>query len=98
VLVEHPVANGATDEQWRALIQTTGIRIKSQDDTKPWGPMARRDFLNMIELTCPERMPRLFETHVAASQWLAGQHEHEPSSSIEAASQEGTESCSHDFP
>src|SRR5438552_28910 len=37
VLVEHPVSNGATDAQWRALIRTTGVRITSKDDARPWG-------------------------------------------------------------
>jgi hypothetical protein len=70
VLVEHPVSNGATDEQWRSLIRSTGIRIKSKNESKPWGPMARRDVLNMIENECPDRMPTFFESKEAASKWL----------------------------
>ena len=70
VLVEHPISNGATDEQWRSLIRSTGIRIKSKNESKPWGPMARRDFLNMIENECPDRMPTFFESKEAASKWL----------------------------
>ena len=70
VLIEHPVSNGASDEQWRSLVRGTGVRIKSKDDSRPWGPMARRDFLNMVENTCPNRMPRLFDSREAASKWL----------------------------
>jgi hypothetical protein len=95
VLVEHPVSNGATDAQWMALIRTTGVRIQSKDDAKPWGPMARRDFLNMVENTCPERMPQFFDTKEVAAQWLKERNEHETSSINEEETEEGTAECSH---
>jgi hypothetical protein len=68
VLVEHPVSNGATDEQWRALIRSTGVRMKN--DTRAWGPMARRDFLNWLENDYPDRMPAFFDSKEAALKWL----------------------------
>jgi hypothetical protein len=80
VLVEHPVSNGATDEQWRSLIRCTGVRITSKDDSKPWGPMARRDFLNWLENESPDRMPKFFDSHEAASKWLEDRNEQETSS------------------
>jgi hypothetical protein len=73
-----------------ALIRTTGVHIRSKDDAKPWGPMARRDFLNMVEYTCPERMPQFFDTQDAAAQWLKERNEHQTSSKIEEATEEGT--------
>lgn len=68
MLVEHPVSNGATDEQWRSLIRSTGVRIKN--DNRAWGPMARRDFLNWLENEYPDRMPAFFDSKEAASKWL----------------------------
>ncbi|MBF6606988.1 MAG: hypothetical protein IVW53_15585, partial [Chloroflexi bacterium] len=66
--IEHPLEDGATDDQWRALIRGTGVRIKN--DTKPWGPMARRDFLNFLEEKYPNRMPQFFESKQEALQLL----------------------------
>jgi hypothetical protein len=70
VRIEHPIEEGATDDQWRAFIRLTGIRMKN--DTKPWGPLARRDFLNMLEDQYPERLARLrfFDSKEAALVWL----------------------------
>lgn len=59
VRINHPLEDGATDEQWRALIRQS-IRIRNDD--KPWGPLDRRDFLNWFENTHPDRMPRFFES------------------------------------
>lgn len=69
VRVEHPLDCGASDEQWRALLRSCGIRVKN--DSKPWGPLARRDFLNMLENEHPNRMPPFFDSRQAAEFELA---------------------------
>jgi len=69
--LEKKAPDGASDEQWRALIRTTGIRIKNDDPSKSWGPLARRDFLNWLENEYPDRMVALetllFDSPQAAS-------------------------------
>lgn len=69
--LEKKAPDGANDEHWRALIRTTGIRIENDDPSKPWGPQARRDFLNWLENEHSERMAALetllFDSPDAAS-------------------------------
>lgn len=69
VRIEHPIEEGATDEQWRSLLRSTGIAVRN--DNKSWGPQHRRDFLNWLETEHPDRMPRLFDSKEAAFEWLA---------------------------
>lgn len=57
MLVEHPISNGATDEQWRSLLRSIGVRMKN--DNRPWGPLARRDFLNTLEHERPDKYSKL---------------------------------------
>ena len=66
VRLEKKALDGANDEQWRSIIRTTGVHIKNDPSTRTWGPLARRDFLNFLEIEHPDRMIRVFDSREAA--------------------------------
>lgn len=68
--IEKKAEDGASDEQWRAFLASNSIRLKNDDGSKPWGPLARRDFLNWLENEYPDRMPAFFDSKEAASKAL----------------------------
>lgn len=68
VRIDYPLEDGATDEQWRALIRTTGIHISN--DNRKWGPLSKCQLLNWIEANYPDRMPRFFDSKDAALAWF----------------------------
>lgn len=90
--IEHPLEDGATDEEWRKLLR--GAEITVRNDHKSWGPQDRRDFLNWLEETYPEHMPRFFESKDAALTWFTESKTKTPSSSMSSGF-EAAEQVSH---
>ena len=63
VLVDGSLPGGASDDQWRELIDRTGVHIALDKLNAHWGQYRRAAFLNWCEThLSPAKRPRLFSS------------------------------------